>query len=115
VDDSYTLLVYKLPVPFVLLDPVGQPQSWSKIRMVRFDTPTESGSTDSACSFSSVGRARRARPAEEDVKEEVTRLEKYLHKVLPEGVTVPVRGIAFLQVIWWMPGRRSSCSCHASE
>lgn len=94
-DDSYTLLVYKLPVPFVLIEPGGATAIIVKNQngQIRY-VDGKWQHRQRLLFFHRLGGQEGLGRPEEDVKEEVARLEKYLHKVLPEGVTVPVRGIA---------------------
>lgn len=93
-EEQYTLLVYRLPVPFVLVDPGGltviqvkaqggvvryADGRWANKR--RFNFIMQLGGQES------VGNP--ARQAEEDAQ----RLRRWLAKRLPEGVDVPVRSV----------------------
>ncbi len=94
-DDSYTLLVYKLPVPFVLIEPGGATAIVVKNQngQIRY-ADGKWQHRQRLLFFHRLGGQEALGKPEEDVRDEVARLEKYLHKSLPEGVTVPVRGIA---------------------
>jgi hypothetical protein len=90
--DDYTLLMYKLPVPFVLVEPGGLTTITVKAHggEVKYEKKSwqhheKFGFLRRLAGQETLGRAHRFALSEAE------RLQKYLDKRLPEGVEVPVR------------------------
>jgi hypothetical protein len=93
-DNTYTLLMYKLPVPFVLLEPGGL--TVMSIRSqggaisydgARWHQKQKMGFLRRFAGQEALGRPDRTALAEKEY------LENHLAKRLPEGVEIPVRAI----------------------
>ena len=93
-DNNYTLLMYQLPVPFVLLEPGGLTVMSIKSQggAISFDgtrwhQKQKMGILRRFAGQEALGRPHRTAEAEKEY------LESHLAKRLPEGVEVPVRAV----------------------
>ncbi len=95
-DDHYTLLMYKEPLPFVLVDPGGV--TVLTVKTQRGDIVYQDNKWRHREKFGlfqrMIGRESLGKP-DLDSADNVERMRKILAKRLPEGVEVPVQGVVF--------------------
>lgn len=93
-DDEYTLLVYRLPVPFVLVEPGGL--TVIQVKGQGGEVSYRNGHWRHSQSwrfFRQLGGQESLGQPDRQARELENRLVKYLRRRLPDTVEVPVRGI----------------------